>query len=341
MSTRSPLALSHLKFRHLMLIELLIREGTLRKVARHLNVSQPAATAMLNDLEDFIGLQLFVRNRQGVLPTEQTMAVASRVHTILNEFDELMSAIRRVAAGSDAMLRLGVVPQAFIRYLPKAIDLFQQEGGCSIRTREATSQELLELLLEGELDCVVGRLPSEGACLKAAAARLNFVDLYTDEVCVVVGPHNPAAAMTKVSYQFLAQCSWVMQRPQSGVRQALTEAFLRKGIFMPDPVIETSSYIQNLSIVANSGLFTVAPRSAAQAHQALGLVKILNIRLEVSPMQVCLITRKSSAGNSQLACFKEAFMQSLATFEMPPALTKPKRTRKSHGPRQRGRDTVQ
>jgi len=330
MTSHSPLVLSHLKLRHLKLIELLIQEGTMRKVAKQLNVSQPATTAMLNDLEEFIGLRLFARNRQGALPTDQAMAIAPRIQIILNEFDELASAIRRTAAGGDTVLRLGVVPQAFIHYLPKAIDLFlQQAGSCPIKTREATSRELLGLLMEGELDCVVGRLPSEGPSLKAAAASLNFVDLYKDEVCVVAGPGNPAAAMDKVSYQFLAQCNWVMQQPDSRIRLALTEAFLRKGIFLPEPVIETSSYVQNLSIVANSGLFTVAPRSAAQAYEALGLVKIMKIRLEVSPMQVCLITRKSSAGHQQLACFKKAFLQSLALADAPrPAAVQP-RTRKT------------
>ena len=46
-----------------MLIDLLVEHGTLHKVARLLNITQPAATGMLNGLEALIGLKLFVRNR--------------------------------------------------------------------------------------------------------------------------------------------------------------------------------------------------------------------------------------------------------------------------------------
>ncbi|HTJ99646.1 MAG TPA: LysR family transcriptional regulator [Bordetella sp.] len=311
MSLHSPMALSHLKFRHLLLIELLVEHGTIHKAARHLNVSQPAATAMLNDLEGLIGIPLFVRSRQGVAPTEQTLALLGRVRTILNEFDELSAVIGRVAAGRPSLLRVGVVPQAFIAYLPKAIDLFRQAGGCAIRTHESTARELLDMLIAGELDCVVGRLPNANSALAHAASQLSFVNLYQEEICIVVGPDNPATRQSGVSYEALARCEWVMQRPDSAVRSALAEAFLRHGVQPPEPVVETSTYIQNLAIVAQSNLFTVAPRRAAAVHQELGLVRILDVPLDVVPMQVCLIRRKSSHRDPALSLFQKAFLDSV------------------------------
>jgi DNA-binding transcriptional LysR family regulator len=305
------MALSHLKFRHLLLIEFLIEHGTIHKAARQLNVSQPAATAMLNDLENLVGMQLFVRNRQGVSPTENTQALLGRVRTILNEFDELSAVIGRVASGRSSLLRIGVVPQAFIAYLPKAIDLFRQAGGCAIRTHESTARQLLDMLIAGELDCVIGRLPTAGSALAHAASQLSFVNLYEEEICIVVGPHNPAVREKHMSYERLAGSEWVMQRPDSAVRAALAETFLRRGVQPPEPVVETSTYIQNLAIVAQSDLFTVAPRRAAAVHQELGLVRILNVALDVVPMHVCLIRRKSSQRDPELSLFEKAFLDSV------------------------------
>lgn len=311
MPVRSPMALSHLKFRHLMLVQRLIEDGTVHKAARHLNVSQPAATAMLNDLERLVGLSLFTRSRQGVAPTEQALAILDRVRTILNEFDELVSSIERVAAGGTSLLRVGVVPQAFISYLPKAVNLFRQAGGCAIRTQEGTARPLLDLLIAGELDCVVGRLPNAGTVLTLVADQLTFVSLYEEEICIVVGPHNPAADRDDTDYKTLAGCEWVMQRPDSSVRSALAEAFLRHGVLPPEPVVETSTYMQNLAIVADSDLFTVAPRRAAAVQQSLGLVRILDFQLDVVPMQVCLIRRRSSAHDAALALFQDAILKSI------------------------------
>jgi DNA-binding transcriptional LysR family regulator len=321
MPPHSALALTHLKFRHLSLIQLLVSEGTIHKAAARLSISQPAATAMLNDLEALVGIPLFLRSRQGVVPTEQALALLGRVRTILNEFDELAAVIARIAAGDTPLLRVGVVPQAFISYLPRAIDLFRQAGGCAIRTHEATARQLLDLLIAGELDCVVGRLPNACAALTDGAQRLSFVSLYQEEVCIVVGPRNPAVQEAGMSYASLAQREWVLQRPDSAIRSALAEAFLRHGVEPPQPVVETSTYIQNLAIVAQSNLFTVAPRRAALMQQNLGLVRILDIALDVVPMQVCLIRRKSSSQDLALSLFQEAFLQSVQAGE--PAADQP------------------
>lgn len=310
MFSRSPLALSHLKFRHLMLIDFLVEFGTIHKAARQLSVSQPAATAMLNNLEDLLGFPLFVRSPQGVVPTTQARAVVSGLRTILNEFDDFVSALTRVADGSEVFLRVGVVPQAFIAYLPRAIEIFRNSGGCAIRTSEGTAEQLLDLLLAGELDCVIGRLPHDGSRLAAVLDQLAYVSLYDEDICIVACPSN-ASLGNDFTYATLASSPWVLQREDSSVRRALAEAFLRKGVQPPKPVVETSSYIQNLAVVAKSNLFTVAPRRAAELQQELGLVKIIEFALEVAPMQVSLITRKSSSRNTSLSCFQESFLKSL------------------------------
>ena len=76
------MSLSHLKFRHLMLVEFLVRHGTLHKAARLLNISQPAATGMLNDLEQLLGISLFTRSRLGVAPTPSAQALLAKEHKI-------------------------------------------------------------------------------------------------------------------------------------------------------------------------------------------------------------------------------------------------------------------
>lgn len=168
------------------------------------------------------------------------------------------------------------------------------------------------MLIAGELDCVVGRLPNASSALALGASQLSLVNLYQEEICIVVGPDNPAIGQPDMDYETLARRDWVIQRPDSAVRGALAEAFLRHGVQPPEPVVETSTYIQNLAIVAQSNLFTVAPRRAAAVHQELGLVRILDMCLNVVPMQVCLIRRKSSQEDPAISLFQQAFVDSMA-----------------------------
>jgi DNA-binding transcriptional LysR family regulator len=65
MMKQVPASLSHLKLRHLMLVDYLMEHGTLHEAAKLLSISQPAATGMLNDLARLPGLVLFTRSRSG------------------------------------------------------------------------------------------------------------------------------------------------------------------------------------------------------------------------------------------------------------------------------------
>lgn len=307
MVQRTRAALSHLKFRHLALIEFLLQDGTLRKAARRLNISQPAATAMLTDIEDLLGVQLFTRTRQGVAPTPQTLALAPRLRVLLNDFDELGALLDRLETGENEVLRVGAVPQAFTVLLPPAVERFRLAGGCYLHTSEGSAQDLLERLLAGDLDCVLGRLPSDMEKRGHDLELLSFINLYEDDICVVCGPDHAATRLKRVGYARLAQWDWVLQRSSSSVRRALNEAFLRQGLVLPHPVVETPTYIQALDIVASAALLTAAPRRTAMAYARTGRVRVLDFALRVAPMQVSLIVRKSSETHPQVVRFREAF----------------------------------
>src|SRR5690606_28954045 len=216
--------------------------------------------------------------------------------------------IDQAGAGSGDTLRIGVVPHAFTGILPKAITHFQQGGGCALRTSQGTERDLIERLLSGQEDAVVGRIPTDNHSLNSSLALLNCVNLYEDEISIVVGTHHPVACNEKIGFEDLVKLSWVMQRPTSSVRRALIESFLRKGFLLPEPVVETSSYIQSLTLVAGSLLCTAMPRRAALLYEDLVQVKILNVKLDVKPMPVALIVRKTSKQHSHLQRFEESLI---------------------------------
>ena len=307
----SQLTLSHLKFRHLMLIRLLDELGTLRKASEALSISQPAATAMLRDLESLIGIGLFDRSHRGVQVTSAGRELLDTVKRLLNEFREFGQAIERIQLGEEPQLRVGVVPQAFVTYLPQAIARFRQEGGARIHAEQGTGRQLLSELMAGNLDCMVGRMPTGAFPAAWDLSTLSFENLYAEEICIVAGLGCPRPSRGRPTFEWLAERDWVLQRADSSVRGALQEAFLRAGVHPPTPIVETSTYIQSLSLAAKMAVFTVAPRGPAEITQQAGTVRILKVDLQVSPMQVCFIHRHSSEGSGQLALFQDCFRRAV------------------------------
>ena len=312
MTALTATSLSHLKFRHLMLVDYLCEFGTLHKAARALHISQPAATAMLNDLEALLAVTLFERSHRGVKPTELGQQLMDSLGTLLNEYQHFTESLDRLAHGCDRVLRVGLVPQAFVTYLPQATAQFRAAGGCALRVQEGTAAQLLDRLWDGQLDCLVGRLPPSGLGQRWDAAHLCFEHLYAERICVVTGQKLAEQHASPPSFEWLATQQWVLQRPDSSVRQALNEAFLRHGLVPPTPVVETSNYVQSMALVNHTRLYTVAPRSAAQREQALGSCQVLDVDLGAAPLQVSFIHRATSKNNAQLASFKACFRRVLA-----------------------------
>ena len=81
--------LSSLRFRNLKLLRLIIEHGSVRKAADVLCVTQPAASAMLQEVEQVLGIGLFIRSRSGMVPTPALVSLVQRLTVIENEIQAL------------------------------------------------------------------------------------------------------------------------------------------------------------------------------------------------------------------------------------------------------------
>ena len=98
MTDRPPASESSAAFRRLrlksqqfMLLDALQRHGSLHRAAAAIHVTQPAATHLLRQLEDGLGVQLFERHRRGIVVTEKGEKLyrhAKRVIALLEETPE-------------------------------------------------------------------------------------------------------------------------------------------------------------------------------------------------------------------------------------------------------------
>ncbi|MCZ8256408.1 MAG: LysR family transcriptional regulator, partial [Polaromonas sp.] len=75
---------ARLRFRHLRLITELQRGGSLRAAAQALNLTQPALSKALAEIEGAFGFALFTRTARGLTPTPQGV-VALRGAALLLE----------------------------------------------------------------------------------------------------------------------------------------------------------------------------------------------------------------------------------------------------------------
>lgn len=142
------------------------------RAAEIANVTQPALSMQIKDLEATLGVKLVERLPREVRLTPAGRAVLERAERIISEAMELESTARREDLG--AALNVGMIPTVAPYLLAgtlarlRAADITRD-----LRLREAQTADLLTSLREGRLDAVVLADPPR-------SADLAVVDLFED-----------------------------------------------------------------------------------------------------------------------------------------------------------------
>lgn len=148
-----------IRLRHLHTFVAVAQQGTLGRAAETLNLSQPALSKTLNELEQLTGTRLFDRGRLGAQLTlvgEQFLTHAVKVLDALNTAGQALN--RKEEPASD-IVRVGALPTAALGILPAAIGQFhRQQKHATLQVATMNNTMLLAGLKSGELDLGIGRM---------------------------------------------------------------------------------------------------------------------------------------------------------------------------------------
>jgi len=136
------------------------REKNFSGAAKSLYISQPAVSQAMKQLEEQLGVSLFIRGSRGVTLTQEGEILKGYVDSALNLLDAgetRIQALRSLTAGE---LRIGASDTVSRWYLLPAIERFHvMYPEVALRITNRTSPETLELLKEGKLDVGFVNMP--------------------------------------------------------------------------------------------------------------------------------------------------------------------------------------
>lgn len=290
--------LGRLRLRHLALVVAIDQLGSLRKAAERIGISQPAATKMLVELEDSLGLPLFDRGRRGMLPTVYGQTLIRHAHLLLSDIEAMRDDLAGLAAGASGRLAIGTITAAAAGPLAVAVaTLKQRRPRLDISIIVETSDVLLPMLDEGRLDMVIGRAVSG-----LQARNTSFTRIEEERLCIVVGAYNPLAKREKLTLAELAECGWILQPITSPLRQVVEATFRDAAIRTPENVVETASILLATTLLQQSDMIGVVPLTVAGHYVASGQLHILPLDLHRQLEPYGIITRR---GRSESPAVKE------------------------------------
>ncbi|WP_095149313.1 LysR family transcriptional regulator [Pseudomonas sp. Irchel s3a18] len=243
--------------RHFRLAIALFEYGSVVHAARSLNLSQPTASKLLQDLEEAVGAQLYIRNRRGVTPTELGRAFVERSRMVLAQLDHVSQAIDALGKGHAGRVAIGSVLTGSSYLVPAAIArLWKSRPSVRIKIVEGVSGELIPRLISGELDFLIGRLSDVSSSVVVSQEAL-----FSENAIIVARRDHPLAQQPKVKLEEFAREAWLLPPVETTLRKQFDSIFYRENVDPPHATIETVSFFNILWLLKQTDLLGILPQS--------------------------------------------------------------------------------
>lgn len=275
-----------IRLRHLHTFVAVAQQGTLGRAAETLNLSQPALSKTLNELEQLTGTRLFERGRLGAqltVPGEQFLTHAVKVLDALNTAGQALNRKEDVSAD---VVRVGALPTAALGILPAAIGRFhQQQKSTSLQVATMNNTMLLAGLKSGEIDLGIGRMSDP-----ELMGSLNYELLFLESLKLVVRPGHPLLQETITLSRVM---EWpVVVSPKGTVPRQNAEALLQsQGCKMPAGCIETLSASLSRQLTVDYDYVWFVPSGAVKEDLRQATLVSLPVPTQSAGEPIGILTR--------------------------------------------------
>ncbi|AGT08855.1 LysR family transcriptional regulator [Paracoccus aminophilus] len=201
----------------------LARTLSFTRAADELNISQPALTVQIRNLEEMLGQRIYDRDNRSVQLTGFGRAILPSLQRLMREMDATLSDIQEIREGG-GVTRIASLPSFATGVLPRLIlDFRSLQPQAHIHVSDVVASRVFELVQRGECDLGVSggpHLPGDLEVLQSGVQQLH----------VVFPLGHPYAAREALSLSELIEQPLVMMDASTSVRTTLDAAAAKLGV---------------------------------------------------------------------------------------------------------------
>jgi DNA-binding transcriptional LysR family regulator len=276
-----------LKLRDLDILATLIDAGSMGKAASRLNVSQPAVSKAVAELERALGVRLVDRGRRGITPTPYGLALQKRSVAIFNDLRQSVQDIEFLSDPTTGEIRIGSTDPVSVAIVSPCIDrLSRKYPRMSFHVIAGNTASLYRDVIDRNVELAICRMI--GPFPDDLAADV----LFHDSLAVLTSARNPLARRRKLTLADLVNEPWVQLPEDSLFGAMVVEVFRAHGHEPPRPTVVThSEYLKN-DFLAKGRFLTVLPGFMLKVAGWHPPLKALPIALPHTRAPIGLITLK-------------------------------------------------
>lgn len=244
---------SGLKLAHMRMIVALDENSQVSAAAQVMNITQPAASRMIAEMEEILKVRLLERLPRGVRLTPYGKTLVRRARAILLELRQVGREISDLRTGKGGSVFLGSVTAPAIELAVPAIrEARKLYPRLEVNIQIDTSNVLARELLASRHDFIIGRIPDD---LNPRLFNSRVIGI--EKACLIVRRGHPLLSRKTVGLAEMVGYDWVFQPAGSLLRRTIENIFLSRNISLPERVLNTTSLLLTLIMVAQSD--AVAP----------------------------------------------------------------------------------
>jgi DNA-binding transcriptional LysR family regulator len=292
---------TRLRFRHLVLIDALGRSRNMHIAAQQMNITQPAATKILHDVEEILDLPLFERLPREMRPTELGEQVIRFARETLNATGKFAEELDHLRRGGHGLLLIGATYGTAHILSAAIMRLKEKRPLLSIRVLERTSDLLVAELEQKTIDVVIGRFTDE-----TQHNIFDFRPIAATPMCIVVSPNHPLLGAGDLTLDQLMTWPWVVHPLGTPTRKLFEATLADHGLECPVNLVETTSIFATLSLLQGTDMVAILPVTAVADFVERQMLARLPIRFEREVEDYGILTRKHEVLSSAALDFVAA-----------------------------------
>jgi LysR family transcriptional regulator of abg operon len=260
--------------------------GSIRAAAHTMNLTQPALTAAIQQLEAELKAPLLVRSKKGVTFTNFGQAFLRHAKLIVAQSRRALDEVSQLRGHWEGTIKMAVSPAIGLGLMPQALREFtKQHHDVKVHCRDGLYPSIAPVIRDGTLDFAL--TPVHRVDLES---DLVAEPLYSSQVVIVAGVSHPLARAVRLAQ--LQECAWVLSSPSRGPGAVIEEAFQTHGLGMPRVSMLCESFLALPAVVAASNQWvTTMPRILFENSPFKEKLCIVPIEDELPSPLICTVRR--------------------------------------------------
>jgi LysR family transcriptional regulator, cys regulon transcriptional activator len=222
-----------MNFQQLRYVRETVRQGlNLTEAAKKLYTSQPGVSKQIRELENELGVEIFVRRGKRITAlTEPGKAVVEVIEHLLQEAENLRQVGREFRDQAAGTLTIATTHTQARYSLPKVIGAFKRRyPKVHLTIKQGNPPQLAEMVIAGEADIAIATEALD------RYPKLLALAGYQWHHCIVVPPRHPLLKAGRVGLDMLVKFPIITYDPAFAGRSHIDEAFRVQGL-APDIVL--------------------------------------------------------------------------------------------------------